>query len=264
MVFTKLGSSRPKTVIRLAASILKSADDLVGEENCFALFVPSKDPYYFRAVSSQQKASWLSSLSQYCATTEWSTSSMVTAFVDAVVVASQDGVIIEVNDKTLDLFGYSRSEVVGKNVKILMPASVAAVHDKYIENYIRSGVTKLIGKPRSLIGKHKDGSDLRLIISLGVESSDQKKTFIATLRLDKENASMPSQVELDAILKKSVDATMEEANRKIKETLGQELEVIMKRLEGQISVLFCFFFFFPNSFLLQNISRKVVFKLPKH
>ncbi len=53
---------------------------------------------------------------------------MVAAFVDPVVVASQDMVILEVNDAMLKLFGYSdRSGVVGKNVKILMPQSVAQV-----------------------------------------------------------------------------------------------------------------------------------------
>ena len=53
---------------------------------------------------------------------------MVAAFVDPVVVASQDMVILEVNDAMLKLFGYSdRGGVVGKNVKMLMPQSVAAV-----------------------------------------------------------------------------------------------------------------------------------------
>ena len=156
---------------------------------------------------------------------------MVTAFVDPVVVASQEGVIIEVNEKMLQLFGYDRKEVIGKSLKILMPASVAEHHDEYIKAYLDTGVTKLIGKPRSLTGKHKDGSDLQLVLSLGVETTEKKKTFIATLRVDKEKKNIPSQQELDAILKKSVDSYLEETGAKIKETLNQELLVIMKRLE---------------------------------
>ena len=218
-------------MIRLGTSIVKTADDLVGEEHSFAVFVPQKDPYYFRANNAEAKASWMSVLSKVCASTEWSTSSMVTAFVDPVVVASQEGIILEVNDAMLKMFGYERQNVIGKNLKILMPESVAKHHESYLKAYLDTGITKLIGKPRALIGKHKDGSDLPLVLSLGVESKEEGKTFIATLRPDKEKKNMPSKLELDALLHKTVDSTLEQANITIKEALSSELANIMQRLE---------------------------------
>lgn len=238
MQFSKRGASSPKQVIRLQAAILKSADELLGEENCFALFVPSKDPYYFRCNNPESKASWLSWLTKVCASTEWSTSSMVTAFVDPVVVASQEAIILEVNDAMLKMFGYERKDVIGKNLKTLMPESVAKNHDSYVKAYLDTGVTKLIGKPRALIAKHKDGSDIPLVLSLGVETKtaqsgepEGQKTFIATLRPDKEKKNMPSKQELDALLRKTVDATLDQANVTIKEALSSELSNIMQRLE---------------------------------
>lgn len=130
-------------MIRLQTAITKSADGLLGETHCFALFVPQKEPYYFRAANEEQKASWMSVLSKHTASTEWSTSSMVTAFVDPVVVASQEGVIIEVNDAMLRMFGHERQTVIGKNLKVLMPQAIAVNHEKYIKAYLESGIAKV-------------------------------------------------------------------------------------------------------------------------
>ncbi len=95
-----------------------------------------------------------------------------------------------------------------------------------------TGIAKLVGKPRQLMGQHADGSPLPLILSLGVESAaGGKKTFIATLRTDKEKKNVPSKVELDALMHKAVDNTLQEATTKIKEALSGELDQIMKRLE---------------------------------
>ena len=64
-----------------------------------------------------------------------------------------------------------------------------------------------------------------------MENQDGKKTFIATLRPDTQKKNVPSKVELDALLHKSVDVTLQEATAKIKEQLSGELDTIMKRLE---------------------------------
>ncbi len=58
-------------------AILKSADSLVGEELTFAVFVPTKEPYFFKCLNAEQKSMWMGVLNKYAASTEWSTSSMV-------------------------------------------------------------------------------------------------------------------------------------------------------------------------------------------
>jgi PAS domain S-box-containing protein len=232
LIFNKRGAGKPAHVVKLMAAILKSADELLGEEFSFALFVPQKEPHYFKASNQEQKSMWMGLLNKHCASTEWSTSSMVTAFLDPVVVASQDANIVEVNDAFLHLFGYERAQVIGKNLKMLMPGSIGQHHDGYIKAYLDTGVAKLVGKPRAVIGQHADGSPLPVVLSLGVENgANGKKTFIATLRTDKEKKNVPSKVELDALMHKAVDNTLQEATIKIKEALSGELEQIMKRLE---------------------------------
>jgi serine/threonine protein kinase len=74
-------------------------------------------------------------------------------------------------------------------------------------------------------------STTRFCSCSGTSGPGGKKTFIATLRTDKEKKNVPSKVELDALMHKAVDNTLQDATIKIKEALSGELEQIMKRLE---------------------------------
>lgn len=82
------------------------------------------------------------------------------------------------NSATLRMFGYTRSELQGQNVKMLMPASVAEHHDNYLSEYLRTGVPHIIGKGRVVDARRKDGSLIRL--ELAVSHSRQGKRDIFT------------------------------------------------------------------------------------
>lgn len=232
MQYNKRGESKPRHVYRLMGAMLKDATQLTGEEGSFAVFLPNKEPLYFRATNNEQRVSWMASLTTFCASTEWSTSSMVMAFIDPVVVASQEGLIIEVNDAMLSMFGYKRDQVVGRNLKMLMPANVAQFHDGYLKSYLQTGVNKLVGKPRALTAQHADGSPLAVVLSLGVEANPNgTKMFIGTLRADTEKRNMLTKLEMDMLLQKTVESALGEASTKIKTSLSAELDGVMKRLE---------------------------------
>lgn len=62
--------------------------------------------------------------------------------------------------------GYSKKELVGKNVKVLMTAKRAALHDSYLQNYLKTGIKKVIGVGRSVDVKAKDETVMRCLLTV--------------------------------------------------------------------------------------------------
>ncbi len=77
---------------------------------------------------------------------------------DAIITIDQHGIIEAVNDAAERMFGYTATELVGKNVKALMPPPFAERHDGYLANYLKTGVAKIIGIGRDVMAVRKDGS----------------------------------------------------------------------------------------------------------
>jgi two-component system sensor kinase FixL len=78
--------------------------------------------------------------------------------IDGIITIDDRGLIEHINPAALVLFGYTRTEVVGKNVSILMPEPDKRKHDSYISNYEQTGKKKIIGIGREVTGQRKDGS----------------------------------------------------------------------------------------------------------
>lgn len=84
----------------------------------------------------------------------------------AVIAITEDASIDQVNKALLTLFGYSRNEVLGRNIKLIVPSPWKEHHDNILHRYRVTGVSKVIGKPQTLFGHHKDGYSfsMRLLV----------------------------------------------------------------------------------------------------
>ena len=87
--------------------------------------------------------------------------------VDGLIVIDGKGTIQVYNRACEKLFGYSAAEVVGQNVKLLLPTALRPGHDQFLQNYLDTGIRKIIGRPREVPGCRKDGSTFPMNLSVG-------------------------------------------------------------------------------------------------
>jgi two-component system sensor histidine kinase/response regulator len=86
---------------------------------------------------------------------------------DGVVIADFRGTILDVNKSIEKIFGYSRQEMIGQNLKILMDEETAAAHDSYLERYAQTNKSNLVGQGRELMAKRKNGEMFPIDLAVG-------------------------------------------------------------------------------------------------
>lgn len=107
---------------------------------------------------------------------------LLDATVDAVVMIDHRGTITVFNRSAERLFGYSAEEVVGSNVRILMPEPWRQEHDGYLERYGRTGIPHIIGIGREVEGLRKDGSRFPAFLSVGRVAESDPPRFVGFVR----------------------------------------------------------------------------------
>lgn len=102
--------------------------------------------------------------------------------VNAIVTISEQGVIETVNAATERMFGYSREEMIGRNVRMLMPPPYKEKHDDYMRNYLSTGRKKIIGIGREAIAQRKDGTIFPIDLSVGEVMLPKGRIFTGIIR----------------------------------------------------------------------------------
>ncbi len=97
---------------------------------------------------------------------------ILSAIIDAVITINSKGIILSINAATEIMFGYSDSELLGQNIKLLMPKSIAIMHDTYLEDYQQTKKAKVIGIGRKVIALKRNGQEFPISLSITELSSD--------------------------------------------------------------------------------------------
>jgi two-component system sensor kinase FixL len=101
---------------------------------------------------------------------------------DAMIVIGEDGTVQSFSSAAERLFGYSAAEVIGKNVKMLMPSPYRENHDDYLRRYLRTGERRIIGIGRVVVGERKDGSTFPMELAVGEMRSNDRHFFTGFIR----------------------------------------------------------------------------------
>lgn len=107
---------------------------------------------------------------------------LLDATVDAIVLTDDNGIILRVNKKVSELFGYSDDELLGLNISLLMPAPFKEQHDHYLHQYKQTGEAKIIGVGREALGKKKNGDIFPIDLAVGEVKQRSLRGFIGIIR----------------------------------------------------------------------------------
>jgi two-component system sensor kinase FixL len=100
----------------------------------------------------------------------------------AAIIIDSNALIHGFNQPASALLGYSLIEVVGKNVKMFMANPEKSKHDTYVQNYLKGGRPKVLGKGRDVVAVHKDGTMIPVHLSVTERREEDKRYFTGILQ----------------------------------------------------------------------------------
>jgi two-component system sensor kinase FixL len=137
------------------------------------------------------------------------------------------------------LFGYGASEVIGQNVKILMPAPYRENHDSYLERYMTTGERRIIGIGRVVVGQRKDGSTFPMELAVGEMKSGNQRFFTGFIRdlTERQQTEARLQELQSELVHISRLTAMGEMASTLAHELNQPLSAIANYLKGSRRLL---------------------------
>ena len=101
---------------------------------------------------------------------------------DGIITIDQTGIIESINTSAEAIFGYEHNEIIGRNIRILMPKPVSGEHDGYLKNYLKTGKARIIGQALEEKGKRKNGEVFPISITVGETNVRGEVLFTASIR----------------------------------------------------------------------------------
>ena len=155
---------------------------------------------------------------------------------DGIIIIDESGIIELVNEAAARLFAYSEEELVGQNIRMLMPNPHRDAHDTYIQNYIQTGVRKIIGIGREVMGLRKDQSTFPLRLSISEVQLPERMVFTGILHdLSAEKAAEARIKELNQHLEEEVHRRTEELATTINKLLNTNNQLEFEIQERKVA-----------------------------
>jgi PAS domain S-box-containing protein len=159
---------------------------------------------------------------------------VVETAVDGIITIDERGVIDSFNSAAEIVFGYEPEEVIGRNISMLMPEPHSSIHDRYINNYIRTGHRRIIGIGREVVGRRKDGSLFPMDLAVSEIRLGERRLFTGIIR------DLTERKRLEYEIAQVSTEEQQRIGRDLHDGLGQELtgiafltQVLQEQLESR-------------------------------
>ncbi len=157
---------------------------------------------------------------------------------DGIITIDELGSVSSFNHGAEIIFGFFAEEVIGRNIKMLMPEPYHSQHDGYLHNYVTTGLKKIIGIGREVVGQRKNGETFPMDLAVSEITHAEKRMFIGLIRditerklAEDELRKLSRAIEQSPVSVLITDAVgnIEYVNAKFSEVTGYSAQEVMGR-----------------------------------
>ncbi len=150
--------------------------------------------------------------------------------VDGLITIDDKGIVLSFNKAAENIFQYKPFEVIGNNIKMLMPTPFAEEHDGYLDNYAKTGLRKIIGIGREVKGLCKDGTIFPMDLAVSRVAVNNQVVYLGIVRNIAERKLKETEL-------KQSKKNAESANEAKSEFLANMSHEIRTPLNGVIGMI---------------------------
>lgn len=207
----------------------------IGERTCAITYYPYHAPsgevalavVLTRDITEQMRAE------QALQASESRLRTVLDSMVDGVIVIDEQGTVESFNPAAEGIFGYRSGEVVGNNVKLLMPQADAMAHDGHLRRHRETGRTGIIGVGREVTGRRRDGSTFPMDLAVSTMSNGGRRCFVGVVR----DISERKAVELELVHALETARVASRAKSEFLSSMSHELRTPLNAILGFAQLL---------------------------
>jgi PAS domain S-box-containing protein len=152
---------------------------------------------------------------------------------DAIVIINNDGNIESVNSQTEKMFGYTKKEILGNKVELLMSSRYKMIHQSHRDGYFKAPKVRTMGEGMVLFAQNKKGEEFPVEISLSKLNSEDNFLVCASIR----DVSKQKKIESELIDAKIKAENAAKSKQQFLSNMSHEIRTPMNAIIGFTNVV---------------------------